>query len=133
MMPPNSSQNCAKAAKNAQFDALTAAAANAAAAGHLPSPFAHFNPLALEKLMASHQQQQQQQQQQHRMTSDKALSLMRLDFSRQDLDLVLYGSVKPAEQKSDVTRGVALSGLRVGELSYGKIRIGFNSNVSSLH
>ena len=54
------------------------------------------------------------------LTPDKALSVMRLDFRREDLDLVLYGSVKPAEQKTGATGGVALSGLRIGELSYGK-------------
>ena len=108
-------QNCSKPTKNAQLDALASAAA---AVGHLPPPLAHFNPLAFEKLLAS--QQQHQQRMASSLTPDKALSVMRLDFRREDLDLVLYGSVKPAEQKTGATGGVALSGLRIGELSYGK-------------
>lgn len=106
-------QNCSKPPKNAQLDAIASAAA---AMGHLAPPFARFNPLALEKLVAS-----QQQRATPSVTSDKALSVMRLDFRREDLDLVLFGSVKPAEEKREATSGVALSGLRIGELSYGEI------------
>ena len=50
-----------------------------------------------------------------------SLKMIGLDFSRDELDMVLYGYVKAAEKDVQPKIGVALSGLRIGELSYGKL------------
>lgn len=44
--------------------------------------------------------------------------LLGFDFTGEDLDMVLYGYAKGKE--NDPSLGLALSGLRIGELSYGK-------------
>ena len=51
-----------------------------------------------------------------------------LDFSRDELDMVLYGYAKASERDAKPKLGVALSGLRIGELSYGKLRISEQSS-----
>lgn len=41
-------------------------------------------------------------------------------FSQEDLDMVLYGYARGKPGSPGATQGHALSGLRIGELSYGE-------------
>lgn len=59
----------------------------------------------------------------HRGTSphshpEAGFQFVGFEFSREDLDMVLYGYAKGKENHPSL--GLALSGLRIGELSYGK-------------
>ena len=54
------------------------------------------------------------------MTSPEPnLKLMGFEFSQKELDMVLYGYARGSEKENQPGLGLALSGLRIGELSYG--------------
>lgn len=55
-----------------------------------------------------------------RFTTPPGTNLQTLTFSQEEVDMVLYGYTK---NKSDEKKKHALSGLRSGDLSYGKIHV----------